>query len=64
MRSYNSNIAVNLWWDHYKSQDIKLESCNTDCDNSLTLDLMEFHGFQKVSNSAEIIRFCFAFWYR
>ncbi|XP_041352546.1 uncharacterized protein LOC121371008 [Gigantopelta aegis] len=56
VRSYNSNIAVNLWWDHYKSQDIDIESCDTVCDNGLTLDQLDFHGFKKVVNSVGIIR--------
>ncbi|KAK7494822.1 hypothetical protein BaRGS_00013949 [Batillaria attramentaria] len=46
VRSYNSNVAVNFWWNHYASLDAleKGMSCLDTCDHQLTLKDVRFGG--------------------
>ena len=47
VRSFNSNVAINFWWDHFKSLDILEEGedvCRDQCDPSLMLDQVELTG--------------------
>ncbi|KAK7108102.1 hypothetical protein V1264_015897 [Littorina saxatilis] len=47
VRSFNSNVAVNFWWDHYSSSDLLDRDeavCQGQCDRSLTLDKVELNG--------------------
>ena len=38
VRSYGSNLAVNVWWHHYLKEDIDFGECNDACDPALTLN--------------------------
>ncbi|KAL8599253.1 hypothetical protein ACOMHN_007968 [Nucella lapillus] len=64
VRSFNSNVAVNFWWDHYASVDLHQSesACQGQCDLSLTLDqvdISETSGWESYENyfpsDAEVI---------
>ena len=45
VRSYGSNLAVNVWWQHYLTDDLDFTQCNDPCDPSVTLKDGNFKGF-------------------
>ncbi|XP_061177332.1 tRNA wybutosine-synthesizing protein 5-like [Saccostrea echinata] len=56
VRSFDSNLAVNIWWNHFIPKDVSLESCNSECDLDLTLKTAEFRGFDQVMESVDAIK--------
>ncbi|XP_062575228.1 tRNA wybutosine-synthesizing protein 5-like [Saccostrea cucullata] len=56
VRSFDSNLAVNIWWNHFIPKDVSLESCNAECDLQLTLKTAEFRGFDQVMESVDAIK--------
>ncbi|CAH1798269.1 unnamed protein product [Owenia fusiformis] len=60
VRSYGSNLAVNIWWDFHKNRDVDLEKCNKEVDNTLTFKDIIFNGFGEMFSNAKAIKdhFC------
>ncbi|KAK6169680.1 hypothetical protein SNE40_020679 [Patella caerulea] len=56
VRSYNSNLAVNIWWNHYDALDVDTSKCNKECDKTMTLDQVKTTGFDYLLNSNENIK--------
>ncbi|KAK3097177.1 hypothetical protein FSP39_007148 [Pinctada imbricata] len=56
VRSYGSNIAVNIWWNHFKNKDINLDLCNHQCNLDMTLGNVEFGGFEQVMETLDSIK--------
>jgi len=56
VRSYNRNIAVNIWWNSFKNEAIDLEKCDKEFDPTLTLDNVVTTGMDGLESSPEIIR--------
>lgn len=56
VRSYNSNLAVNIWWDHHKTVDMDASLCPQKCDFDLTLDKVKYVGFGAALNSEESLK--------
>ncbi|KAL4238990.1 hypothetical protein ACF0H5_003694 [Mactra antiquata] len=47
VRSYDSNIAVNVWWKHgVVTEGFDYTSCNNPCNTELTLDKVNFIGLE------------------
>lgn len=57
MRSYDRNIAVNIWWDTYKNGDIDLNKCDNEFDPHWTLDRVDLTGFAELETSPAVIRY-------
>ncbi|XP_052808488.1 tRNA wybutosine-synthesizing protein 5-like [Mya arenaria] len=51
VRSYGSNLAVNIWWKHYIADELNYTTCNDPCDPDFTLDMAHFLGFEGLSES-------------
>lgn len=56
VRSFGSNLAVNIWWNHFIPKDVSLESCNKECDLGMTLKSVDFRGFDQVMESVDAIK--------
>lgn len=56
VRSYNRNLAVNIWWDHHRNSEIDVESCPTDMDPNFTLDKVNFVSFAELMSTISSIR--------
>ena len=56
MRSYNRNIAVNIWWDHYKNSEVNLDRCPKEVNVDFTLEKVEFSSFADVMNSISSLK--------
>ena len=44
VRSYGRNIAVNIWWNHWKNKEIDIESCPTEVEKK-SIETAKFHGW-------------------
>ncbi|ESO82238.1 hypothetical protein LOTGIDRAFT_170151 [Lottia gigantea] len=47
VRSYNINLAVNIWWSNLFTQYIDTDTCLKQFDQTITLDKLEFAGIGK-----------------
>ncbi len=56
MRSFGRNIAVNIWWDHHNNEHIDLNKCETEEDVTLTMNNVDFIGFDAIANLPEQLR--------
>ncbi len=56
MRSYDRNLAVNVWWDFHRNKEIDLDRCPTEADPLLTLDKVNFMSFGGLEGSVGIIK--------
>ncbi len=56
VRSYNRNIAINIWWDHYRNRDVELDACPEHPDSPLTLASVSFQGFDDMEETLDGIR--------
>ncbi|XP_060584355.1 tRNA wybutosine-synthesizing protein 5-like [Ruditapes philippinarum] len=56
VRSYGSNLAVNIWWKHHLSQDLDFNSCTDPCEPGMTLKEADFKGFGDLTADPEEIR--------
>ncbi|CAG2214027.1 tRNA wybutosine-synthesizing protein 5-like isoform X1 [Mytilus edulis] len=56
VRSYDSNLAVNIWWDHFKNNDVNWNDCNAKCDPKLTFTKIKFHGFDGQMDNIQQIK--------
>ena len=56
VRSYGSNLAVNIWWKHHLTSDIEFDKCNDPCDREFTLAEVDFGGFTQTFSDPEEIR--------
>ena len=56
VRSYGSNLAVNIWWKHHLTEDIDFGRCNDPCDLEFTLAEVDFGGFTQTFSDPEEIR--------
>ncbi|ELU17587.1 hypothetical protein CAPTEDRAFT_207894 [Capitella teleta] len=56
VRSFDSNIAVNIWWDAHGNQDIDMEDCPFSYDPLLTMSHVILHSSEEgdSNNVAEI----------
>lgn len=57
VRSYGRNIAVNIWWDHHANKYINLNMCEPEEDLRLTMNNVNFIGFDTIINSPNLLRF-------
>ncbi|XP_071113454.1 tRNA wybutosine-synthesizing protein 5-like [Haliotis cracherodii] len=56
VRSFGSNLAVNIWWDHYSARDTDLDTCGTSCDSSITLTNVKLHGMDSTMSNIGSIK--------
>ena len=56
MRSYERNIAVNIWWDTFRNNELNLDVCDSPFDPDWALDRVEFVGFAGLDSSPAVIR--------
>lgn len=56
MRSYGSNLAVNVWWKHHMADHLNFDRCNNPCDLEFTLAEAEFGGFEQMTLDPEDVR--------
>lgn len=56
VRSYGSNLAVNVWWRHHLTVNLDYSQCNRQCDPNLTLQDAIFTGFDGLSFDPSQIR--------
>ncbi|KAL4233739.1 hypothetical protein ACF0H5_008419 [Mactra antiquata] len=56
VRSYGSNLAVNIWWKHHLSSDLDYTQCNDPCDTQLTLADAKFAGFTELARDPEEVK--------
>ncbi|KAK6187487.1 hypothetical protein SNE40_005500 [Patella caerulea] len=56
VRSYNSNLAVNIWWDHYLSLDVDPSQCNEKCDANMTLHGVKTNQYNRIPTGGEPLR--------
>lgn len=56
MRSFGSNIAVNIWWSHQKIERLDVDRCTNDLDTDLTLDKVTFFGFAPITDDMEVLK--------
>ena len=56
VRSYDRNIAVNVWWDAFKSKDLDLEKCDSEFDPEWSLERVHLTGFNDLEASPAMIR--------
>ncbi|XP_050394060.1 tRNA wybutosine-synthesizing protein 5 [Patella vulgata] len=56
VRSYNSSLAVNIWWNHYDALDIDTSQCNRECDETVTLDKVKLVGLDKLMTSNGFVK--------
>lgn len=42
--SFNSNVAINVWWDHHLNDKVNLDACRPSRDHPISLDKVTFHG--------------------
>ena len=57
VRSYDRNIAVNVWWDSHKGSKVDTSQCPDKFDPGMTLDKVPFAGFGRIMLTPENIRF-------
>ena len=57
MRSDGRNLAVNIWWDNYKNRQLDIEACPKKFNANLTLDQVEFGGFENAHGETVELRF-------
>ncbi|XP_013416768.1 tRNA wybutosine-synthesizing protein 5 [Lingula anatina] len=56
VRSYNRNIAVNIWWNFHKNKKLDLSQCEgREEDPAITLDKCQFSGFDEMLQDVESI---------
>ena len=58
MRSEGSNIAVNVWWDHFEGINVNLDQCQDKFDPDMTMDKVKLKGFSGAMLSIAAIRYC------
>ncbi|XP_067946178.1 uncharacterized protein [Watersipora subatra] len=56
VRSYDRNIAVNIWWDTFRNSELNLDVCDSAFDPDWSLNRVEFTGFQGLDGSPAIVR--------
>ncbi|XP_050390812.1 uncharacterized protein LOC126809970 [Patella vulgata] len=56
VRSYNSNLAVNIWWNHYSALDVDTSQCNKKCDPNMTLHGVKTKSSNRLPTSGEPLR--------
>ena len=56
VRSYDRNIAVNIWWNKNKNNDLDLDKCDAEFDPEWSLERVHLTGFNKLHSSPELIR--------
>lgn len=56
VRSYNRNIAVNIWWDHHRNSEINLDKCPSEVDIGFTLAQANFVSFSELMNTISALR--------
>lgn len=56
VRSFGSNVAVNIWWSHQKSERLDVDRCTNDLDTELTLDKVTFYGFAPITDDMEMLK--------
>ncbi|XP_045197467.1 tRNA wybutosine-synthesizing protein 5-like isoform X3 [Mercenaria mercenaria] len=56
VRSYGSNLAVNIWWKHHLSQELDYSSCTDPCEPGMTLQEAHFKGFEDIMHDPEEVR--------
>ncbi|XP_076466730.1 tRNA wybutosine-synthesizing protein 5-like [Babylonia areolata] len=57
VRSYNSNVAVNFWWNHYDSKTLDhVQAGQEQCNHNLSLDQVVLHGTDTLAGSYENLR--------
>ena len=56
MRSFGRNIAVNLWFDHFKNKDVDVDKCPTAPKSQMTFEGLHFTGFDRLNEDPEAIK--------
>ena len=56
VRSFGSNLAVNIWWKHHLSSDLDFNSCTDPCEPGMTLLDADFKGFDDLIGDPEEMR--------
>ncbi|XP_046553666.1 LOW QUALITY PROTEIN: tRNA wybutosine-synthesizing protein 5-like [Haliotis rubra] len=56
VRSFGSNLAVNIWWDHYSARSTDLDTCGTSCDHSIKLNSVKQHGMDSTMSNIGSIK--------
>ena len=55
VRSYGSNLAVNVWWHHHVIDDLDYATCTDPCDPTYTLSMANTeHSKSFADNPAEV----------
>lgn len=55
MRSYGRNIAVNVWWNHWKNKELDLKGCPAETEKK-TIGTAKFHGWGDFESRNEGVR--------
>lgn len=56
VRSYGSNLAVNIWWKHHLSDDLDYDRCSDPCNPKITLAEANFEGFHDLISDPQEIK--------
>lgn len=56
MESFDRSIAVNFWWDAFKTSQLNLDECNTQMDPSWNLEMSTLTGFNSIDLSPAMLR--------
>ena len=56
MRSFGRNIAVNLWFDHFKNKDVDVDKCPSAPKSEMTFEGLHFAGFDRLNEDPEAIK--------
>jgi len=56
VRSFNRNIAINVWWNHHWSFDVDLAKCAEEEPLVITLDKVDLQGFSPISDDMDALK--------
>lgn len=56
VRSYGSNLAVNIWWKHHLSHDLDYSGCSDPCNPEMTLEEASFEGFGDLESHPHLVK--------
>ncbi|XP_052244595.1 tRNA wybutosine-synthesizing protein 5-like [Dreissena polymorpha] len=56
VRSYDSNLAVNVWWHRYAKDDLDYSACNRQCNTEYTMAQAKFMGLETIQHDPNEVR--------
>lgn len=56
VRSFGRNIAVNLWFDHFKNKNVDVDKCPSAPKSEMTFEGLNFAGFNTMAEDPEAIK--------